>query len=125
MHSFTCSLQQLLHGYCGGRLPTKREKKEREREREQSPRELVKSESYRYVGMIKRPANNVKLIIKGPWADTSLQALLNTYKGELLHSLSRGYLRENEANRNSVVQAKEEKKGECTASGKRRHHIQS
>lgn len=39
--------------------------------------------------MIKRPAHKVKLIIKGPWADTSLQALLNTYEGALLHSLSR------------------------------------
>ncbi len=61
---------------------------ERKKERKQSPGELVKSESYRYVGMIKQPAHNVKLIIKGPWADTSLQALLNTYEGEFLHSLS-------------------------------------
>lgn len=37
--------------------------------------------------MIKRPAHNVKLIIKGPRANTSLQALLNTYKEEFLHSL--------------------------------------
>lgn len=62
--------------------------RKRERERKQTPGELVKMESYRYVGMIKRPAHNVKLIIKGPWANTSLQALLNTYEGEFLHSLS-------------------------------------
>lgn len=32
--------------------------------------------------------HKVKWIIKGPRADTSLQAPLNTYEGELLHSLS-------------------------------------
>lgn len=62
--------------------------RQRERERKPSPGELVKSESYRYVRMIKQPVHKVKLIMKGPWADNSLQALLNTYEGELLHSLS-------------------------------------
>lgn len=40
--------------------------------------------------MIKGPAYQVKLIIKGPWADISLPARLNTYEGALLHSLSGG-----------------------------------
>ena len=56
--------------------------------------------------------HNVKLIIKGPRADTSLQAQLNTYEGEFLHSLSgkerwvSGYFRENEAKRNGVRQGR-------------------
>lgn len=56
---------------------------------QQSPEDLVKSESYRY-SMEERSngQRTAKLIIKGPWADTRPQALLNTYEGELLHSLS-------------------------------------
>jgi len=61
------------------------EERERKREKTESPGELVKSESYRYMGMIKRPVQNIKLIIKGPWPDPSLQALLNTYEGEFQH----------------------------------------
>lgn len=66
--------------------------------------------------MIKRPVHNVKLIIKGPWADTSLQALLNTYEGEFLHSLSGkeragGCFRGNEAKRNGVGQGKGREEG--------------
>lgn len=71
------------------------------RKKTETPGELVKSESYIYVWMIKRPAYNIKLIIKGPWADTGLQALLNTHEGELLHSLlESGYDWEDEAKRN-------------------------
>lgn len=66
---------------------------EGERERKQSPGELVKSDSHRYVRMIKGPAYKVKLIIKGPWAHISLPARLNTYEGALLHSLSGGGFR--------------------------------
>lgn len=61
-----------------------------EEERKQSPGELVKSDSHRYMRMIKGPAYKVKLIIKGPWAHISLPARLNTYEGALLHSLSGG-----------------------------------
>lgn len=63
--------------------------------------------------MIKRPAHNAKLIIEGPRADTSLQALLNTYEGEFLHSLSgkeRVFFRENKAKKNSVGQEKGKEK---------------
>lgn len=65
--------------------------------------------------------------MKGPWADNSLQALLNTYEGELLHLLSH-----RERQKVSILErmrqieivynkTNEKKRGESIASGKWRH----
>lgn len=111
----------------GSRQQACQKESERERERKPSPGELVKSESYRYVRMIKWPVHRVKLIMKGPWADTSLQALLNTYEGELLHSLShRGRKKVGILERMRQIEIvynkkKEKKGGKCISSGKWRH----
>lgn len=93
MHSNDLLVQQLIKSFAHAGLAVNLRQqagwKEKEKilKKTESPGELVKSESYRYMRMIKRPAHNVKLIIKGPWANTGLQALLNTYEGEFLQSL--------------------------------------